>query len=336
MSRTLSVVIPVYNEAAHLAATVDAVVEAIDRSDFDAEVVVVDDGSTDGSAAVAEAAVAGRVRLRVLSLPRGGRFKARRVGVEEATSEWVLLLDARVRLRRDSLRFLAGALTQSSSVWNGHVTTRTRGNPFGAFGNVLVHIAWATYFDNPESTSYGLDDFDYFPKGTGCFLAPKAVLLSAMDTFSPLMPDWRLVSDDTQLIRGISAEYRIHLSPAFGCDYQPRTSPRAFLRQATYRGATFLDGHGRRESRFYPLVVAFYPLSIALGVLALRRPLALPVVLVGIMGAAAALSAKARRPLFETASFAVLSPIYAIAHGAGMWRAIGALAKHRLTGTLKS
>ena len=60
---------------------------------------------------------------------------------------------------------------------------QTSGNPFGAFGNVLVHIAWARYFDDPRPTSYGLDDFDHFPKGTGCFVAPRELLLQSMDAF---------------------------------------------------------------------------------------------------------------------------------------------------------
>src|SRR5919201_3705858 len=47
---SLSVVIPVFNEASHLGDTMDHLVAAIETSGFDAEVIVVDDGSTDGSA----------------------------------------------------------------------------------------------------------------------------------------------------------------------------------------------------------------------------------------------------------------------------------------------
>jgi glycosyltransferase involved in cell wall biosynthesis len=336
VSRSLSVVIPAHDEAEHLPATIDALVAAGARSDFVLELIVVDDGSTDGSAAAAETAVADRLPLKILAREQGGRFKARRAGVEAATSDWVLLLDARVRLHADSLWFLSVCLTPESPVWNGHVVPQTRGNPFGAFGNVLVHIAWARYFDDPRPTSYGLDDFDHFPKGTGCFLAPKELLLQSMDAFVPRVSDWRLVSDDTQLIRWIAARQRIHLSPEFGCDYQPRTSLRAFVNNALYRGSTFLDGHGRTESRFYALAVAFYPVSAALGFLVLRRPLVLPVLVAASVGGGAAVAARARRPVFETASFAALTPVYAVAHGAGMWRALGVLARQRLTSARKT
>jgi hypothetical protein len=243
----------------------------------------------------------------------------------------VLLLDARVRLHPDSLAFLANALSPDLPVWNGHVIPDTDGNPFGAFGDVLVHLAWSTYFDDPRRTSFGLVEFDRFPKGTGCFVAPRALLLEAMDEFTPRVSDWRFVSDDTQLIRWIAARHRIQLSPEFACDYQPRAGLRAFLANALYRGSTFLDGHGRRESRFFPLVIAFFPLSAGLVFLTMRRPAAAPVVAGLTAAVAATVALRARRSAFETLSFAALAPVYAVAHGAGMWRALAVLARDRLT-----
>ena len=62
MTPTLSVVIPAYNEAAEIARTIDALVEALRRSELSAELILVDDGSTDGTVALAEAAAAGRVQ----------------------------------------------------------------------------------------------------------------------------------------------------------------------------------------------------------------------------------------------------------------------------------
>jgi len=331
MSGSLSVVMPVHNESAHLAGTVDALVNAVDRSGLDAELIVVDDGSDDGSGEAARAAAAGRLPLEVLARPREGRFGARRAGVAAANADAVLLLDARVRLHPDSLKFLATVLSPELPVWNGHVVPNTSGNPFGAFGDVLVHLAWSTYFAEPRRTSYGLEDFDHFPKGTGCFVAPRRLLLEAMDAFAPHVSDWRFVSDDTQLIRWIAARHRIQLSPEFGCDYQPRANLRAFLANALYRGSTFVDGHGRRESRFFPVVVGFFPVSAALLLLMLRRPMAAPVLVVSTAAAAGIVAAQARRPAFETLSFAALAPVYAVAHGAGMWRALAARARDRVS-----
>ena len=330
MAHRLSVVIPAYNEAAHLPATIAGLLRALDRSDFAAELILVDDGSTDGSAEVVRRAWGDRLPVRVLSGPRAGRFKARRLGVGEASSEWVLLLDARVGLYPNALRFVSGRLSPTSCVWNGHVTPVVDANPYGAFGNVLVHIAWAEYFEDPRETSFGLADFDHFPKGTTCFLAPKQLLIDAMDAFTPRVPDWRLVSDDTQVIRWIAARHRIHLSPEFGCDYQPRTSLRAFLGHAVHRGSVFFDGHGRGESRFYPVAVGFFPTSAALALLALRRPAVVPCAALASIACATAFAVRTQRPAFEKASFALLTPVYALGHGAGMWRGLGLYLRQRL------
>jgi glycosyltransferase involved in cell wall biosynthesis len=330
MSPSLSVVMPVHNESEHLAGTIDALAEAVARSGLEAELIVVDDGSDDGSGDVALAAAAGRLPIEVLAGPREGRFRARRAGLDAAKSETVLLLDARVRLHPGALKFLARVLSAELPVWNGHVVPSTNGNPFGAFGDVLVHLAWSDYFADPRRTSFGLEDFDRFPKGTGCFVAPRLLLLEGMDSFAPRVSDWRFVSDDTQLIRWIAARHRVQLSPEFGCDYQPRASLRAFLSNALYRGSTFVDGHGRPESRFFPVVVGFFPVSVALALLTVRRPVTAPVLVALTAAAAGVVAARARRPAFETLSFAALAPVYAAAHGAGMWRALAVLARDRV------
>src|SRR6266545_3835817 len=95
---SLSVVMPVFNEETHLATTIDALATAVDSSGFETELVLVDDGSTDRSADVARSSADGRLALRVLAQPNRGRFEARRAGLAAATSDYVLFLDARVRL----------------------------------------------------------------------------------------------------------------------------------------------------------------------------------------------------------------------------------------------
>jgi glycosyltransferase involved in cell wall biosynthesis len=311
---TLSVVIPVYNEASHLAETMAALSAAIDRGAVDAEVIVVDDGSTDSTAAAARASADGRADVRVVSQPNRGRFEARRTGLAHARGEYVLLLDSRARLAPGALRFVRERLA-SAPVWNGHVDVDAD-NAWGEFWRLLAELAWRDYFDDPRTTSFGLAEFDRYPKGTGCFLAPRSLLESAFADFQSHYREIRLANDDTPILRAVAAQEPIHISPEFRCSYAPRTTFRAFLRHAVHRGTVFLDGHGTPESRFFPAVVAFFPLSLAL----LGRPRLIPAALAACGAAAAAYGFAAGRSKREVEVLATVTPVYALGHALGMWR----------------
>ncbi len=332
MSHPLSVVMPVHNEASHLQETIAALANALERSQFDAELVVVDDGSTDGSAEVARDAARGRVPVSIVSQTNAGRFRARIAGIERATNDSILLLDGRVRLRPESLTFAHERLVAGERVWNGHVHVETEGNPFGAFTTVLVELAWREYFGNPRTTSYGADDFDHYPKGTTCFLAPRPLLLEAADAFRSRFDDLRYANDDTPMLRWIAEREPIHISPSFACDYRPRATFGSFVGHSFHRGTVFLDGHGRRESRFFAATVAFFPVSAWLARASLKRPALVPVLAAASAAAAAAAARRAGRSRFEITSFAALAPVYAVAHGAGMWRGLALLLRQPASG----
>jgi glycosyltransferase involved in cell wall biosynthesis len=329
MSATLSVVMPVHDEAAHLPATIEALVAAVGRSGFDADLVLVDDGSTDGSANVARAALADRLPLRVVSQPNRGRFEARRAGLESATGELALLLDGRVRVRPESLAFVGAEAADGRRIWTSHVEVDAAGNPYGTFWKLLAELAWAEYFERPRTTSFGAEDFDRFPKGTTCFLAPRELLIEAVRAFRSRYADPRHANDDTPLIRWLAERERIHVSPAFAVDYRPRTTLRSFVRHSVHRGVVFVDGHGRRESRFFPAVVAFYPVSALVALGSLRRPALVPAAAAVTSLGALGFGVARRRDRFELASLALLAPVYAAAHGAGMWRGLGLLLAER-------
>jgi glycosyltransferase involved in cell wall biosynthesis len=318
---TLSVVIPVRDEAAHLPATIEALLTALDGSGFDAEVVVVDDGSTDGSADAARAAADARLPLTVVRRGGEGRFAARLAGLEAAGGELALLLDARVQLEPGSLRFAHERTAAGEEVWNAHVHVDTE-SAFGVFWALLAELAWRDYFDNPRTTSFGEEDFDRFPKGTTCFLAPRQLLLSAFSSFETHYRDIKLANDDTPILRTIARRARIGISPQFACRYTPRTTLARFFRHAVHRGTVFLDGHGTPESRFFPAVAAFFPLSAALALAAARRPAVIPASLVTCGLAAAVYGLEAGRSQREVQVLATVTPIYAVGHGLGMWRGL--------------
>ena len=296
---TVTVVIPVFNEDRWIVDTLRALATAVVRApSLRVDVVVVDDGSTDGTADAAVSAQAA-VPVRVIRQANAGRFAARVRGIESATGTLVLLLDSRISLDADALAFVAARLEDdpADTVWNGHVVVETEGNPYGSFWNALTEIAWADYFDDPRTTHFGAAEFDRFPKGAGCFLAPRSLLIESFGASASYYDDSRITNDDTPVIRWIAERHPIGISPSFSCRYRPRDALRPFVRHAFHRGAVFLDGHGRRGSRFLPVVVAFYPASAAFALLALRRPFLAAAVAGGVGAVAGGVGAARRRPV---------------------------------------
>ena len=87
----LSVIIPVYNAEPYLRRCLDSV---LTQSCRDLEVICVDDGSTDGSAALCDAYAAADPRLRVIRQENLSAGAARNRGLAAATGEFVHFLDA--------------------------------------------------------------------------------------------------------------------------------------------------------------------------------------------------------------------------------------------------
>ncbi len=89
----LSVVVPAFNEAHRLADSLQRIVAYLGQHGIKFEVLVVDDGSTDGSGQVASRVLAGRGRVVTNSENRGKGYSVRR-GVLESAGRWVLMTDA--------------------------------------------------------------------------------------------------------------------------------------------------------------------------------------------------------------------------------------------------
>jgi len=97
MTAALSVVIPAYNEAARLGNTIRAVVDYLRQNAPDAEVIVVDDGSSDETAELARASFqdAGSLRTSVISYKSNlGKGRAVRLGLLAARGDVTLFSDA--------------------------------------------------------------------------------------------------------------------------------------------------------------------------------------------------------------------------------------------------
>jgi poly-beta-1,6-N-acetyl-D-glucosamine synthase len=108
----LSVLVPAYNEAATIGSTLRSL--AAQRYPGTIEVIVVDDGSTDGTADTVRAQADARVRL-VQFRRNTGKAAALNRGLALARHELIVTVDADSWLHRDALRLLAGAYLDGPS-----------------------------------------------------------------------------------------------------------------------------------------------------------------------------------------------------------------------------
>lgn len=90
MDDKISIIIPAYNIEPYISATLDSVLA---QSYPNLEIIVVDDGSKDGTGAIIDAYALKDPRIKVLHQENGGVTFARLRGVAEATGEWIGFVD---------------------------------------------------------------------------------------------------------------------------------------------------------------------------------------------------------------------------------------------------
>ncbi|RKT54483.1 glycosyl transferase family 2 [Saccharothrix australiensis] len=99
----LEIVIPAYNEAARLPATLRAAVAYLDERPWRTRIVVVDNGSVDDTAEVVRGVEAGGVDLAVIGCSRAGKGAAVRRGLSAGTAAFVGFVDADLSTPLDTL-----------------------------------------------------------------------------------------------------------------------------------------------------------------------------------------------------------------------------------------
>jgi dolichyl-phosphate beta-glucosyltransferase len=112
MTVFLSVVIPAYNEEARIGAALEKVRTYLGHQRYRAEVIVVENASTDRTAAIVEAAASEPgVPVRLLRLAEAGKGRAVRAGMLAATGEYRFFADADLSMPIEQLdRFLPPVL----------------------------------------------------------------------------------------------------------------------------------------------------------------------------------------------------------------------------------
>jgi glycosyltransferase involved in cell wall biosynthesis len=99
----VSIVLPVYNEVGHLREEVERIAKTMDASDYSYEIVVVDDGSTDGSGE--ELRELEGIRL-IQFLQNRGSGAARKTGTHQARGDIVVWTDVDMTYPNDEIPML--------------------------------------------------------------------------------------------------------------------------------------------------------------------------------------------------------------------------------------
>lgn len=332
-TRALSIVIPVFNGEGWVGACVRHLARAIDIAELaGAQLIVVDDGSTDATAQEVLAAdwpYDGGLHLHRQT--NQGRLAARRAGLELATNDVVLFIDSRVFLDPGALAFVMPRLAEESTrVWTAHTVANTDLSVIAGFWQAIEHVAWRKYWKHPRELTFGLDEFDYFPKGTTALIALRSVLVEAFEHYEPTVDDLHISNDDTAVLRWVAERYGISISPQYSCVYNSRTTLREFLRHARHRGAVLIDGYLRPGLRFSRAIVVVLAVTPVLAIAVARRPrIIAPLAAslsIGIGAVARVLGARPR----DSTVLGVLSVPFGVVYLAGMWR--GVIAKWRSAG----
>lgn len=206
----VSIVTPLYNKADYIGETICSV-QAQTVTDW--EMLVVDNGSTDGGDQIARACP--DPRLRVLTSPRQGPGAARNEGIRSAQGEWIQFLDADDWLAPDQLeRQLAVAAQHPEAliVAGGWQEVRD-----GAPGNVTVQQP-AGYAEGP----LGLRDaaFAFPPWAVHAAIVKRAILTE--DYLWPEELD-RFSNEDAVFWFRLVMTYPTAFSPARGAFYRMQT-----------------------------------------------------------------------------------------------------------------
>lgn len=113
---SLSVIIPVYNVTPYLEDCIDSLLV---QSFADFEVLLVDDGSTDGSGAICDEYAKRDNRIRVLHKNNGGVSSARNLGLDNARGEWIYFVDSDDELLSGGLQTLVDSIADDVDIVGG-------------------------------------------------------------------------------------------------------------------------------------------------------------------------------------------------------------------------
>ncbi|MBI3299893.1 MAG: glycosyltransferase family 2 protein [Elusimicrobia bacterium] len=203
---TVSIIISVRNEEAAIGRTVDTCYRT-DYPDGLREVIVVDDGSTDGTAAVLRGLQRKYAGLKLSSLPPGGKRQAMAEGVRKATGEIIIFVDSDTFLFPDALRNIVRGFEDPMLGASAGYTEVENANT-----NALTGLQEVRYFVSYRLLKSSESHFDCVTCCPGCLSAYRRRYV--LDVLEPWLKQRFLgapatFGDDRSLTNYILRKYRV-------------------------------------------------------------------------------------------------------------------------------
>ena len=108
----ITIIVPVYNVEEYLSRCLDSILV---QSFTDFELILVDDGSPDGSGAICDDYAQKDGRIRVIHQHNGGAASARNTGLDSAVGDWIAFIDSDDWVHPDYLRIMHEAAVQKDA-----------------------------------------------------------------------------------------------------------------------------------------------------------------------------------------------------------------------------
>jgi len=136
----ISVIVPAYNAQACMEKCMDSILNQTFR---DLELILVDDGSTDGTPAIADAYAAADPRVKVIHQPNGGVSAARNTALDAATGELIAFVDTDDYLMPDAYEQMLAAMEEHQA--GAALCNFLAEAPDGTLSNYGAHIPGGFY-----------------------------------------------------------------------------------------------------------------------------------------------------------------------------------------------
>lgn len=147
----LSIIMPVYNVERYLREAVDSVVA---QTFTDWELILVDDGSPDGSPAICDSYCARDSRIKVLHLENGGQGRARNSGIKVAVGKYIGFVDSDDHIAPD----MYGRLVAAAEAAGADMALGTYVQEYVGFSRPPHNTPAAGIYSGPQLMNWGYQD----------------------------------------------------------------------------------------------------------------------------------------------------------------------------------